>query len=213
MKIRLEKVALDLPGSGRRLFQIPKLEIHSGSKVLIVGPSGHGKTTLLHLMAGLMLPTEGEVYLDEHRLGALSDEARCDIRRGSVGIVFQKLNLLEHLTVRENVLLALPPSSGGDAEALKALEQVGMKDHADQRSSVLSLGEQQRVAVARVLARRPAITLADEPTSSLDEKNADAVIEALFAASEGRTLVVVSHDQRIRKRFSEILEFDQWVKR
>ena len=151
------------------------------------------------------------MQLGPHALRALSDEARCHLRRKHVGIVFQKLNLLDHLTACENVLLALPPAPASMAVALSALERLGLKDLAHTSSAAMSLGEQQRVAVARVVASRPDIILADEPTSSLDQINADAVMQALFDVSEGRTLVVVSHDRRIQKRFAKVVDFAEMI--
>src|SRR5476649_1167968 len=109
MDLRFSKVVVTLLSSGRTLFKIPTLEIPFGSKVLIYGPSGQGKTTLLHLMAGLFLPTDGVVYLGDQKLSSSSDYERSRLRRSSYGIVFQKLNLLDHLTAFENVLLGLSP--------------------------------------------------------------------------------------------------------
>lgn len=211
MKITLKDIKVNLPVSGKTLFHLPEFEVESGHKVLIEGESGKGKTTLLHLIAGLFYPAEGEVLLGEQRLNSLSDEERCHFRRANVGIIFQKLNLIEHLTALENVCLAL--GSLGTARAQAALKAVGLKDHMHERSSVLSLGEQQRVAVARVLASDAKIILADEPTSSLDEKNAANVMDLLFEAAKHKTLVVVSHDHRIEKKFNTVVKFENMVSR
>lgn len=206
MDIRLAGVAVRLRDPSRLLFRIPRFEIPAGRKLLIHGSSGIGKTTLLHLLAGLFTPDEGEVWLGEHALHALGDAARSALRRRHVGLVFQKLNLLDHLTAAENVRLARRGASPEQVEA--ALARVGMAERAGQRSAGLSLGEQQRVAVARVLAAAPAVLLADEPTSSLDDANAEAVMDALFEAAAERTLVVVSHDHRLAPRFRHTLRFD-----
>jgi ABC-type lipoprotein export system ATPase subunit len=211
MDIRLSAVKVRLPPDDRPLFHIPALEIPHGSKVLIHGPSGKGKTTLLHLMAGLFLPSEGYVYVGEHNLKSLSDEQRCRLRRQHFGMVFQKLNLIDHLTALENVLLTLSAQSG-PAAAGEALRQVGLETYASHRTAVLSLGEQQRVAVARVIAARPSILLADEPTSSLDAVNARAVLEALWGVPGNPTMIVVSHDERIRTRFDRVIAFEDWNK-
>ena len=211
MDIRLTKIQVRLPPGDRLLFQIGAYHIPADARVLIEGASGLGKTTLLHVIAGLCLPSAGEVHLGPHALRSLSDEARCRLRRKHVGIVFQKLNLLDHLTACENVLLALPPVSASTAVALSALERLGLKELAHTSSAAMSLGEQQRVAVARVVASRPDIILADEPTSSLDQANADAVMQALFDVSEGRTLVVVSHDRRIQGRFAKVIDFAEMI--
>lgn len=152
-----------------------------------------------------MLPTEGSVVLDETRLSDLSDSARAKLRRDSIGFIFQKLNLLSHLTVAENVALA----GGNEAAVLQALTQIGLAELKSVRASLLSGGEQQRVAVARVLAQAPQIILADEPTSSLDDQNAQFVIEALKKAARGKTLLVVSHDDRLRESFTDIRKLEE----
>ena len=206
MDIRLSKIRVVLPTSRRTLFSIDELKIPFGTRLLIEGPSGQGKTSLLHLIAGLFPPTEGSVYLGEARVGTLSEIEVSRVRRKHFGIIFQRLNLLDHLTALENVLLV----SSLEA-AQKALEWVGLSASADQICNSMSLGEQQRIAVARVIAARPDIILADEPTSSLDAKNAGLILDGLFKASEGKTLVVVSHDERIRSRFSAQLDFGKWV--
>lgn len=211
MKISLNDIKVDLPAGGGTLFCLPQFEAESGQKILLQGESGRGKTTFLHLMAGLFHPTEGRVQIGEHRLSTLSDEERCQFRRRHVGIIFQKLNLIEYLSPLENVLLCVGESAIDKAR--KALEAVGLERQSQARSSVLSLGEQQRVAVARVLAADPAIILADEPTSSLDEKNAANVMDLLFQAAQGKTLIVVSHDHRIERKFNSVVQFDQLVRR
>jgi len=216
MEIRFEKIKVTLPPDGRTLFRIHAWRVPAGEHLLIQGASGLGKTTLLHLAAGLFVPETGDVHLGPHHLNALSDEERCRIRRGHVGLVFQKLNLLDHLTALENVLLGQPPATSkkdARAAALAALERVGMAALAGARSAVLSLGEQQRVAVARVLAAKPDIVLADEPTSSLDQANADAVMSALVEVARDRTLVVVSHDHRIQSRFHKVINFSEMIAR
>lgn len=209
MKIALKDVEIHLPG-GSRLFSLPHLEIAAGQKVLIEGASGKGKTTLLHLIGGLFFPDRGEVHIGEHRLNGMTDEQRCRFRRENIGIIFQKLNLIEHLTPLENVLLAT--GSDAEAKAIEALKSVGLSDRIKERSGVLSVGEQQRVAVARVLASNPQIILADEPTSSLDEANSTRVMELLFKAAGGKTLVVVSHDHRIENKFNTIMKFEDLIR-
>jgi putative ABC transport system ATP-binding protein len=173
---------------------------------LLRGASGSGKSSLLHLMAGLMLPTEGTVQVGDRTLNSMNDQERSRLRREHIGLIFQKLNLLSHLTVSENVQLSLLGLS--EAEKAKrvaqALARVKITDLAGARASVLSGGEQQRVAVARVLAQSPLMILADEPTSSLDDENAAFVIEALKIAAQGKTLFVASHDDRLTGSFKDI---------
>ena len=173
--------------------------------MLVEGESGKGKTTLLHLIAGLLRPEAGSVKVGQFDFTGKSENEMAEYRRQNLGLVFQKLNLIDHLTAAENVAL------GGGADVDKALDRVGMLKCKTDLVNYLSQGEQQRVAVARVLAAQPALTLADEPTSSLDEKNATFVIEALQEASAGKTLIVVSHDHRIRPFFKHILRFEDLI--
>jgi ABC-type lipoprotein export system ATPase subunit len=209
MEIEFNKVRVRLPGAKKDLFAIPELSIASGEKVLISGPSGRGKTTLLHLIAGLLIPDQGVVRVGGLELARLPEASRAQFRREKMGLIFQRLNLLEHLTAGENVRLGATNASRDQAR--DSLSRVGLSGREDARSSVLSLGEQQRVAVARVLTSKPQILLADEPTSSLDEENADRILDLLFQASEGATLLLVSHDRRLSARFKRQLDFEKWV--
>ena len=210
MDVRLAKLSVTLP-SGNPLFTLRPTEFRAGEQVLIQGPSGKGKTTLLHLIAGLFLPSDGYVFVDGQNLSFLSDEARCDLRRQAFGIVFQRLNLLDHLTALENVLLGLPAKEESEAVAMEALQALGMAGFAEQYAAFLSLGEQQRIAVARVVAQRPKIVLADEPTSGLDELNSEAVINSLLNLSDRPTLIVVSHDTRLRPKFQRVIDFEEMM--
>ncbi len=211
LDLHLSKIKVVLP-NGRRLFAVQDLKIPFGSHVLIQGESGRGKTTFLHLIAGLFSPTEGHVQIGNQRMDSMTDDQRCDLRMQKIGVIFQKLNLIDHLTVAENVSLAMPAQGLGSAERIgPAIERVNLKGRDDERCSYLSVGEQQRVAVARVLAQQPEIILADEPTSSLDEKNSGFVIDALLDAAKGKTLIVVSHDHRISTRFPKIIPFQEFI--
>jgi ABC-type lipoprotein export system ATPase subunit len=210
MNISLSKISVKIGPEQRLLFKIAGLKIKSGEKILIRGASGKGKTTFLHLLAGLFSPNEGHIYIGETEITKLNEEDRCVFRRKHIGIVFQKLNLIEHLTALENIELSLRDrlKLGNAVEALKA---VGLAGREHDRTAVLSLGEQQRVAIARVLAGNACIVFADEPTSSLDEKNAFEVTELLIKACEGKTLIVVSHDHRIERYFSMIKDFGELI--
>lgn len=192
------------------LFSIPHWQVQSGEKILIQGPSGRGKTTLLHLIAGLLRPDRGEVRLDETSLNSLSDSALSDFRRHKVGLVFQKLNLIEHMTLLENLSLVSSPLDQDKINDL--LTSIGLENKTHLWTSKLSLGEQQRVAVLRLLLQAPDLLLADEPTSSLDEDNADTVMDLLFKAAEGKTLIVVSHDKRLHKRFDRIIPIEELLR-
>lgn len=213
MEISLSKVVVKIPAPDqirKTLFKISEFRVHPGERVLIHGSSGKGKTTLLHLVAGLLSPDEGQVYLGNHRWNILSDDERCQIRRRKMGIIFQKLNLIDYLTASENVRLGLSPKTPEIKKvAAEALRTVHLEERANDRVAVMSAGEQQRIAVARVLAAEPDITLADEPTSSLDDRNARVVLDSLLSMAKGKTLIVVSHDQRIHSRFERVLSFEE----
>lgn len=211
MRVVLSDIQVDLPG--RSLFQIPSLRIESGESLLISGPSGAGKTTLLHLIAGLFSPARGTVEVGETALGTLSEGGKAAFRAKHVGVVFQRLNLIESFTAEENVRLALKGVDGAAERAREALTSVGLGGRGNELARTFSLGEQQRIAVARVLARRPDLILADEPTSSLDDDNARTVIDLLRKASEGKTLLVVSHDHRIENAFAKRRDFRELVRR
>jgi len=209
--IHLSNVRVVLPNN-RELFAISDFLIPYGSHVLIQGESGSGKTTFLHLIAGLFSPQLGHVSIGDIRIDSLDDNARCELRMNTIGVIFQKLNLLDHLTVAENISLSLAPETKDrELRIYNAIDRVNLKGHAGDRCSFLSLGEQQRVAVARVLAQEPRIILADEPTSSLDEKSGDFVMNALKDAAKGRTLVVVSHDLRISRQFDKVIPFREFT--
>lgn len=210
MKIALSDIKVTVGRERRPLFAIDDLKIRTGDKVLIKGASGRGKTTFLHLLAGLLLPDQGRIVLGETEISKLDDASRTRFRRAHIGLIFQKLNLIEHLTALENVELSMSRPANL-AKAKDALRLVGLSGREDERTSVLSLGEQQRVAVARVLAGQSEIVFADEPTSSLDEKNAVEVTKLLIDASQAKTLIVVSHDQRIETYFSTIKNFEDLI--
>lgn len=198
--IHLTNIQVTLP-NGRQLFAIPHMSIVHGRHILIKGQSGCGKTTFLHLLAGLFSPSQGSVRIGEHDLSQMGDSELCHFRRESLGVIFQKLNILDHLTVEENIFLV--------SKNTDVLKKVQLADRKKDRCSYLSLGEQQRVAVARVLAQAPPIVLADEPTSSLDQVNAEFVMKALKESAQGKTLIVVSHDERIEKYFDQVIDFKE----
>jgi putative ABC transport system ATP-binding protein len=178
------------------------LAVESGEFVAIMGASGSGKSTMLHLLGGLDLPTSGEVVIDGISISALDEEQRTLTRREKTGFVFQFFNLIPLLSVSENV--ALPFLIGGDAvtrhqeRIAELLALVGLEEKADHRPDQLSAGEQQRVALARALATRPAILLADEPTGNLDYTTGTEILDLLWDSADrlGQTVVLVTHDAR-----------------
>src|SRR5512136_3235000 len=177
------------------------LRIERGEYVSIAGPSGCGKSTLLSIVGLLDTPTEGRYTLNGQPVASLGHAARARIRNREVGFIFQSFNLIGDLTVYENVDLPLTYRKLGTAErrqrALEALEKVGMSHRMKHYPSQLSGGQQQRVAVARALAGKPSILLADEPTGNLDSKNGEAVMDLLRGLHrEGATICMVTHDPR-----------------
>jgi putative ABC transport system ATP-binding protein len=171
--------------SGRRVLDGVQLRVQPGEYVAIVGESGVGKSTLLNLIAGLDVPDAGQILLEDRDLATLGEDARTRLRRARMGFVFQAFHVLPHLTVARNVALplALNGQSGAAAEARvgELLEAVGLGSRAASLPRELSGGELQRVAVARALAHRPALVLADEPTGNLDPDNAAVILEILRA--------------------------------
>lgn len=182
-------------------FKVDSFLLSPGQKILVQGPSGSGKTTFLHLLAGLYRPTQGEVHWDGKSIAGLSDADISHQRKTRLALVFQNLNLLSYLTAQENVELC-----GVSAKAAQdVLEQVKLADKIQRRTQQMSLGEQQRVAVARVLAQKPEVILADEPTSSLDDKNAEQVMSLLLNGPKKQSLIMVSHDHRIERFFDSVV--------
>ncbi len=208
MDISISDIQVPIQNRVEPLFEIKSLHIPFKEKILIKGHSGSGKSTLLHLIAGLFSLKSGSVTIGSTSLENLTDEERARFRREHIAVVFQKLNLIDHLTVLENIMLTMPNRQ----LAQDCLSAVRLTDRMNDPVSVLSLGEQQRVAVGRVLASSSEIVLADEPTSSLDEKNADDVIKLLLKACKDKTLIVVSHDHRIEKYFSKKINFEEFTK-
>ena len=176
------------------------LAVERGEFVAIMGSSGSGKSTMLHLLGGLDLPTSGEVVIDGVRISTLDDERRTLTRRDKTGFVFQFFNLIPLLSVAENV--ALPFLIAGDAAGRhrsridELLAMVGLAEKAQHRPDQLSAGEQQRVALARALAMSPAILLADEPTGNLDFTTGTEILDLLWDSADrlGQTIVLVTHD-------------------
>ena len=178
------------------------LSIAKGEKVFLCGPSGAGKTTLLYTLAGLERPEQGSVHIGGTDIYSLGRKEQAKFRNQSIGYVFQNYHLLPELTAVENV--AVPGAIAGihrTAEALVALERVGLKDRADHLPAEMSGGEQQRVAIARAIVNEPAVLFADEPTGNLDSNTSKEIMEILLklADEHGVTLIVVTHDQNLAK--------------
>jgi ABC-type lipoprotein export system ATPase subunit len=193
------------PGAESELAALSEvsLEVPAGTKVAVTGRSGSGKSTFLHLAAGIDMPSRGDVEVMGSNLGTLSDGERTLLRRNSIGLVFQFFHLLPHLTVRDNVLLPgwIAGESGSDVASRveNLLHRVELGDRTDQLVEKLSGGEQQRVALCRALLRRPKLVLADEPTGNLDDTSGQLVMNLLLGlvAEEGSTLVYVTHSPEL----------------
>jgi putative ABC transport system ATP-binding protein len=191
-------------------LRLGEWKVAQGERWLVVGPSGCGKTTLLHVIAGLIRPTEGKVEVLGQNLHEL-DGARLDRWRGAtVGIVLQALHLVKHLSVRDNLRLAqyMARAPQDDARVAEVLAALGVGDKAGRRPADLSEGERQRVAIARAVVNRPKLLLADEPTANLDDASAAHAVELLLQQAErhGATLIVATHDARVKQHFEKRLE-------
>lgn len=188
------------------------LSVAEGDSLAIVGTSGSGKSTLLGLLAGLDLPSSGEVHLAGHLLGSLDEDQRARVRAEHVGFVFQSFQLLDSLNALENVMLPLELHGRPDArtKAVALLERVGLGARLHHYPRQLSGGEQQRVAVARAFAAEPAVLFADEPTGNLDSHTGANITELLFELNRerGTTLVLVTHDERLAQRCHHMLRLE-----
>ncbi len=202
------------------VLMIDHLQIDQGERVFIVGPSGGGKSTLLSLFAGVVVPQQGKVKVNGYRLDALNGAERDRFRADNIGFIYQMFNLIPYLSVVENVTLpcrfssrrkdrASSQSSGCQNEAMRLLNHLGMDEAAvvDQPVTELSVGQQQRVAAARALIGTPEILIADEPTSSLDANRREAFIQLLFNECDRKdiTIVFVSHDKGLENLFDRTI--------
>ena len=186
-------------------FSFPDIQCGEGEHVLILGESGRGKTTLLHLLAGMLRPSSGVVEIKGEITSKLNDSALDKFRGQKIGIIFQTAHFVESLSVIDNLMLA-PFLSGKHSTkeaAMAALKRLNIEHKANEKPSSLSVGEQQRAAIARAVFNQPTIILADEPTSALDDKNATEVIAMLedLAKTSGASLIIVTHDKRLKDKF------------
>jgi putative ABC transport system ATP-binding protein len=175
------------------------LDVARGEFLAIVGASGSGKSTLLHIIGGLTPPTSGQVRVDNRDLAAMTDAGRTNLRKRTVGFVFQKFNLLPNLTARDNIAIARHIAGydhKSDTQFEGALKLLGITHRLNHKPTALSGGEQQRVAIARAIVNHPAILLADEPTGNLDSENSKAVLEVLRDLNErlGQTVLMITHN-------------------
>ena len=213
--IELQDVAMSysLEQSQLQVLDGACLSVAQGDTVAIVGPSGSGKTTMLVLLAGLEQPQSGKILVDGVTLGGLDADALADLRRDSLGIIFQSFHLVQSLTALGNVALPLQIAGKENVRerALEMLDKVGLAQRHNHYPAQLSGGEQQRVAIARALVHEPGLVLADEPTGNLDLATGAKIIELLFDlnADIGSTLVLVTHDDQVASRCQRIVHLLQ----
>lgn len=190
------------------ILDVPELHIGAGEQVVLIGPSGCGKSTLLHVIAGIRRPDSGKVILDEVELTRFSEAARDRIRADKLGYVFQTFNLLPGFTALENVMLGMTfaRQKRSLARARQLLERVGLSHRLRNKPGALSIGEQQRVAVARALANRPKLLLADEPTANVDHHNQQQIVDLIRETSreENIALLLVTHSTEVASQFDRV---------
>ncbi len=180
--------------------------LQQGKHLIISGSSGSGKTTLMNLMSGLLKPSSGSISFEGFDYSKLNDENIDKIRSKHFGFIFQRLHLIKHLSVEQNILLGLNKNQSINTDQL--LDEIDLKKKKKQLAKYLSFGESQRVAIVRGVINSPKIIFADEPTSSLDDKNTKKVLELIFsqAKKNNSSVVLSSHDQRVKKFLKNVLE-------
>ena len=197
---------LDFVIANNTILSELNFSLDNGSHLIISGPSGSGKSTLINLMSGLYRPTSGHVSFESNDYSKLTDKDIDEMRAKNFGLIFQRLHLIKHLTVEQNILLGFNKVKLPNIE--KLIEDIGLTVKKKQLAKDLSFGESQRVAIARGVVNNPKIIFADEPTSSLDDENTKRVLKLISAqANKNKSSIVIStHDERVKKFFKNILE-------
>jgi len=196
-------------------LQVKRFAMKRGERAALIGPSGSGKTTFLHLIAGILVPNAGDIRVWDRTISALGDAARRDFRIASIGMVFQEFELIEYLSVLDNILLPyrLTNSLTLTREVLKLsaelAERVGLTNKLQKRPAKLSHGERQRVAICRGLITEPNLILADEPTGNLDPENKHRIVKLLrtYAEEHQIAMLMVTHDHSLLDHFDRVIEF------
>ncbi|MGL1931035.1 MAG: ABC transporter ATP-binding protein [Desulfotalea sp.] len=221
--IKMEDMMFSWNDNTQPLLEIEKFDIHRGELLFVAGPSGSGKSTLLGLMTGILKPTSGDIIVSNHSLGKMRGVARDRFRVDNIGYVFQMFNLIPYLNVVENVILPCKFSNSRakrvldtgislNDEAVRLLKELNLDGDTLRNKPVveLSVGQQQRVAVARALIGSPQIIIADEPTSALDAAHRQVFLDLLFSECQktGATLVFVSHDMSLANNFDRVVKLE-----
>ena len=212
--IEIRQLAFDYGAGDFSLF-VSDLSVGRGESIALVGPSGSGKTTLLNLIAGILEPRSGQVITGDNNLFELDERRRREYRISDIGLVFQEFELLEYLTVLDNILLpyrldrSLSLTPDVRQRAVDLAGNVGIGDKLSRYPEHLSQGERQRVAVCRAIVTQPTLLLADEPTGNLDPANKDKVLDILldYSLSNNATFVAVTHDHDVLSRFDRVIDF------
>jgi putative ABC transport system ATP-binding protein len=203
--------AYPLPSGGEhRVVDVAEFSLEAGAQLALRGESGSGKTTFLHLIAGILAPNSGRIEIGGRDVAALGEAGRDRLRAETIGYIFQTFNLLQGHTVLENVELGMAFGRGVDrAHATALLQRVGLGDKLNHFPRQLSTGQQQRVAVARALANKPQLVLADEPTGNLDRRNSREALALIreVCRESGAALLLVSHDEEVLKQFEHMQDF------
>jgi len=215
--ISIQNLQFHYPNSEFRLT-VPEFAVSPGEKIAVVGPSGSGKTTLLNLLAGILTPKQGKVRVGEVAVSDLGDAGRRDFRISNIGFVFQDFELLDYLSILDNILHpyritgALKLTSEVRQRAISLTEQMGIAEHLKKHPGKLSQGEKQRAAICRALLPNPDLILADEATGNLDPANKTRILDLLFKSvvDHDATLVAVTHDHELLPRFDRVVDFSDF---
>jgi ABC-type lipoprotein export system ATPase subunit len=209
----VKKAFVQPDGSKTPILDLPEYSLAAGEQAVLIGPSGCGKTTLLHIIAGITRPTSGSVKLDGLEITRFSEATRDRMRANKLGYVFQTFNLLPAFSALENVMLGMAFSSGkvSSSRARELLQRVGLGHRFSSRPKTMSVGEQQRVAVARAMANRPKVLLADEPTANVDPANQQQVIDLIRenCRQEEVALLLVTHAMNVADQFDRVDRLDE----
>lgn len=186
-------------------FEFPDVDLQPGEHLLVLGPSGIGKTTLLYLMAGLLPPSQGSIFIDGTEFNSLTRRKMDQFRGEHIGIIFQQYHFVKSLSVSDNMRLRqrYPKNSNDQQRREELADRLGLKEHLNKKVNKLSQGQQQRLSIALGLIHKPKIIFADEPTSNLDDANCDKVIQLLKeeAKISNSSLVIITHDMRVKSHF------------